>query len=95
MVNLLFVIFCSFFMFLFLIFCLCSLGYFLVCDLISNDLILFSLWICVLMILARQSVFRFVYFLVLFLVTVLGVVLCCVVLCCTFRRISLLSFYVL
>jgi hypothetical protein len=32
------------------------------CDLISYGLILLSLWICVLMVLARESIFRLGYF---------------------------------
>ena len=89
MVSLFFIIFCFFFILFFSLFCWGSLRYFLGCDLISYDLILLSLWICVLMILARESVFRFVYFPVFVVVIVLAVMLYC-----TCRRISLLSFYV-
>ena len=89
MVSLFFIIFCFFFILFFSLFCWGSLLYFLGCDLISCDLILLSLWICVLMILARESVFRFVYFPVFVVVIVLAVMLYC-----TFRRISLLSFYI-
>jgi len=37
------------------------LGYIFGCDLISYGLILLSLWICVLMVLARESIFRLGY----------------------------------
>ena len=67
------------------------MGYIFGCDLISYGLILLSLWICVLMVLARESVFRLRYFsgFSLFVVIVLTILLYC-----TFRRISLLSFYI-
>jgi len=67
------------------------LGYIFGCDLISYGLVLLSLWICVLIILARESVFRTNYFSGFF---VFVVVFLMVMLYCTFRRISLLSFYV-
>ena len=62
--DLLFVIF-HFFCLLFFFpyfFCWGGLGYIFGCDLISYGLVLLSLWICVLMILARESVFQFGYF---------------------------------
>jgi NADH-ubiquinone oxidoreductase chain 4 len=61
--------------------------YFCGCNVISYGLVLLSLWICVLMILARESLLRSSYFpgfslfVVVFLVTML---------CCTFRIIGLL-----
>nr|AIY61758.1 NADH dehydrogenase subunit 4 [Synacanthotermes sp. TB-2014] len=70
-------------------FCWSSLGYFLGCDLISYGLILLSLWICVLMVLASESVFRFFYFPGFLFVIVLAVMLYC-----TFGSVSLLSFYI-
>jgi NADH-ubiquinone oxidoreductase chain 4 len=66
------------------LFCWGSLGYFLGCDFISYGLILLSLWIYVLVVLARVSVFRFLFSCFLFVV----------ILYCTFGRVSLLSFYV-
>jgi hypothetical protein len=52
------------FLFLFSVpfFCWGNLGYLFGCDLISYGLILLSLWICVLIILARESIFRVGYF---------------------------------
>lgn len=67
------------------------MGYFLGCDVISYGLVLLSLWICVLMVLARESVFRSNYFSGLFLFVIIFLV---VMLYCTFRRVSLLSFYI-
>jgi NADH-ubiquinone oxidoreductase chain 4 len=52
------------------LFCWGNLGYFFGCDLISYGLILLSLWICVLIILARESNFRSGYFSGFFLVSV-------------------------
>nr|YP_009350632.1 NADH dehydrogenase subunit 4 [Bulbitermes laticephalus]AQP27508.1 NADH dehydrogenase subunit 4 [Bulbitermes laticephalus] len=72
-------------------FCWGGLGYIFGCDLISYGLILLSLWICVLMVLASESVFRSEYFSGFFLVVVIGLT---ILLCCTFSSISLLSFYI-
>ena len=63
--------FCFLFFFPFLIFfCWGNLNYFFGCDVISYGLVLLSLWICVLMVLARESVFRSGYFSGLFLFAV-------------------------
>nr|AQP28009.1 NADH dehydrogenase subunit 4 [Odontotermes sp. D TB-2017] len=72
-------------------FCWSGLGYFLGCDLISYGLIFLSLWICVLMILASESVFRFYYFPGFFLFIIIFLV---IMLYCTFGSVSLLSFYI-
>nr|WNL53882.1 NADH dehydrogenase subunit 4 [Microtermes sp.] len=72
-------------------FCWGNLGYFLGCDLISYGLIFLSLWICVLMILASESVFRLVYFPGFFLFIIIFLT---VMLYCTFSSVSLLSFYI-
>jgi NADH-ubiquinone oxidoreductase chain 4 len=59
-----FIVFLSllFIYFSFLIFfCWTGLGYIFGCDLISYGLIFLSLWICVLMVLARESVFFFFF----------------------------------
>ena len=83
---------CFVFLFFFpYFFCWGSLGYIFGCDLISYGLIFLSLWICVLMIMARESVFRFNYFSGFFVFVVVALT---VILYCTFRRISLLSFYI-
>ena len=50
------------FLFLFFFFFWGGLGYIFGCDLNSYSLILLSLWICILMILARESIFCLDYF---------------------------------
>nr|AIY61693.1 NADH dehydrogenase subunit 4 [Isognathotermes fungifaber] len=72
-------------------FCWSGLGYMFGCDLISYGLILLSLWICVLMVLASESIFRLGYFSGLFIFVV---IILTIMLYCTFSSISLLSFYV-
>nr|YP_009351659.1 NADH dehydrogenase subunit 4 [Procubitermes undulans]AQP30239.1 NADH dehydrogenase subunit 4 [Procubitermes undulans] len=72
-------------------FCWSSLGNMFGCDLISYGLIFLSLWICVLMVLASESVFRLNYFSGFFLFVVLMLT---IMLYCTFSSISLLSFYI-
>nr|QXT44292.1 NADH dehydrogenase subunit 4 [Astalotermes sp. C JRA-2021a] len=72
-------------------FCWGNLGYFFGCDLISYGLILLSLWICVLMILASESVYRSSYFPGFFLFVVMFLM---IMLYCTFSSVGLLSFYV-
>nr|URX53689.1 NADH dehydrogenase subunit 4 [Bifiditermes nr. madagascariensis] len=68
----------------------CNVGGVFGCDCISYGLILLSIWICVLMILASESVLRYVYFPELFLSFVILLV---VALFCTFGSINLFSFY--
>ena len=68
-----------------------GLGYIFGCDLISYGLVLLRLWICVLIILARESVFRSGYFPGFFVFVIIART---IMLYCTFRRISLLSFYI-
>nr|QXT44175.1 NADH dehydrogenase subunit 4 [Adaiphrotermes sp. B JRA-2021a] len=72
-------------------FCWGNLGSFFGCDLISYGLILLSLWICVLMILASESVFRSGYFSGFFVFVVVALT---IMLYCTFSSVGLLSFYV-
>nr|URH16835.1 NADH dehydrogenase subunit 4 [Glyptotermes pubescens] len=67
-----------------------NLGNMLGCDYLSYGLILLSFWICVLMIMASESVLRFAYYSDLFLVFV---VLLMIALFCTFGSINLFSFY--
>nr|WHM51909.1 NADH dehydrogenase subunit 4 [Porotermes adamsoni] len=71
-------------------FCWGNLGYMFGCDYVSFGLILLSFWICVLMILASESVFRFNYFSCFFL---LVVVFLLIMLYCTFSSVSFFSFY--
>nr|QXT44448.1 NADH dehydrogenase subunit 4 [Apolemotermes fodiens] len=72
-------------------FCWGNLGSFFGCDLISYGLILLSLWICVLMILASESIFRSGYFSGFFVFVVISLT---IMLYCTFSSVGLLSFYV-
>nr|URX54430.1 NADH dehydrogenase subunit 4 [Glyptotermes sp. 16 AB-2022a] len=67
-----------------------SLGYMFGCDYISYGLILLSFWVCVLMITASESVFRYFYYPGLFLCFV---VLLMIMLFCTFSSVNLFSFY--
>jgi NADH-ubiquinone oxidoreductase chain 4 len=67
-----------------------NLGYMFGCDYISYGLILLSFWICVLIITARESVFRSNYYPGLFLGFI---ILLMVMLFCTFRSVGLFSFY--
>nr|URX53249.1 NADH dehydrogenase subunit 4 [Cryptotermes sp. 2 AB-2022a] len=66
------------------------LGYMFGCDYLSYGLILLSFWICVLMIMASESVLRSYYHPSLFL---FFVVILVVFLFCTFGSLSLFSFY--
>jgi NADH:ubiquinone oxidoreductase subunit 4 (subunit M) len=61
-------------------------------DYISYGLILLRFWVCVLIIMARESIFRSVYYPGLFLGFV---VLLLIMLFCTFTRINLFSFYLI
>nr|YP_010946409.1 NADH dehydrogenase subunit 4 [Haplosymploce aurantiaca]WGO57127.1 NADH dehydrogenase subunit 4 [Haplosymploce aurantiaca] len=86
-------IFFLLFMFLFMFsyyFCWGGMSYIFGCDYISYGLILLSLWICVLMIMASESVLRGDYFPSFFLLMVL---LLLILLYCTFSSMSLFSFY--
>nr|AIY61667.1 NADH dehydrogenase subunit 4 [Glyptotermes sp. A TB-2014] len=67
-----------------------NLGFMLGCDCISYGLILLSFWICVLMVMASESIFRSFYYVNLFLGFV---ILLMIVLFCTFSSINLFSFY--
>nr|URX52723.1 NADH dehydrogenase subunit 4 [Incisitermes nr. barretti] len=66
------------------------LGYMFGCDCISYGLILLSIWICVLMIMASESILRSVYYSGLFM---FFVVLLAILLFCTFSSVGLFSFY--
>nr|AVN67880.1 NADH dehydrogenase subunit 4 [Therea regularis] len=60
------------------------------CDVISYGLILLSFWICVLMIMASESIVRFNYYSGFFLFMIVFLLL---MLFCTFSSINMLSFY--
>lgn len=67
-----------------------EISYFLGCDVLSYGLILLSLWICSLILLARESVYKYNNYKNLFL---FNVVILLLLLVLTFRRISLFIFY--
>lgn len=67
-----------------------EISYFLGCDILSYGLILLSLWICSLILLARESVYKYNNYKNLFL---FNVVILLLLLVLTFRRISLFIFY--
>nr|URX53884.1 NADH dehydrogenase subunit 4 [Kalotermitidae sp. 1 AB-2022a] len=67
-----------------------NLSYIFGCDCISYGLILLSFWICVLMIMASEVVFRSFYYSGLFLFFIVSLV---IMLFCTFGSTNLFSFY--
>nr|QWL25016.1 NADH dehydrogenase subunit 4 [Cryptotermes brevis] len=67
-----------------------NLSYIFGCDCISYGLILLSFWICVLMIMASESILRSFYFSGLFLSFIILLV---IFLFCTFGSVNLFSFY--
>nr|AVN67462.1 NADH dehydrogenase subunit 4 [Gyna capucina] len=71
-------------------FCWGGMSYVFGCDYISFGLILLSVWICVLMIMASESIFRTGYFDNFFLFMVLILLL---FLMCSFSSLNLFSFY--
>lgn len=66
------------------------LSYFIGCDLLSFIMVILSFWICSLIILASQKIFRIIYYYKLFLL-VIGFLVISLYL--TFRRINLFIFY--
>nr|AVN68010.1 NADH dehydrogenase subunit 4 [Melanozosteria nitida] len=71
-------------------FCWGQLSYMFGCDLISFGLILLSFWICVLMIMASESVVHYNYYDNFFTLMILMLLL---MLYCTFSSVSMFSFY--
>ena len=67
-----------------------SISYLFGCDIISYGLILLSLWIISLILMARESIYKYRNYTNLFL---LNIILLLVLLVFTFRRISLFIFY--
>ena len=67
-----------------------SVSYFFGCDIISYGLILLSLWIVSLILMARESVYKYNNYINLFLV---NIILLLIILVLTFRRIRLFMFY--
>nr|AVN67514.1 NADH dehydrogenase subunit 4 [Pycnoscelus femapterus] len=71
-------------------FCWGCLGNMFGCDYISYGLILLSIWICVLMIMASESINRLIYFNDFFLFMI---IILLIFLVCTFSSLNLFSFY--
>nr|YP_009229034.1 NADH dehydrogenase subunit 4 [Opisthoplatia orientalis]ALS20326.1 NADH dehydrogenase subunit 4 [Opisthoplatia orientalis] len=71
-------------------FCWVGISYLFGCDYISYGLILLSIWICVLMITASESIYRNNYFDIFFLFMVVILLL---LLICTFSSMNLFTFY--
>nr|AVN67739.1 NADH dehydrogenase subunit 4 [Eurycotis opaca] len=71
-------------------FCWGNLSYMFGCDIISFGLILLSIWICVLMVMASESVLRYDYYNNFFLFVI---VLLLMMLYCTFSSVNMFSFY--
>nr|WEY03888.1 NADH dehydrogenase subunit 4 [Sweltsa sp.] len=67
-----------------------NLGYFMGCDILSYGLILLSLWICVLMVTASESVYRYRNYEGFFLLMILVLL---ILLYCTFSSMNLFMFY--
>nr|AVN68291.1 NADH dehydrogenase subunit 4 [Galiblatta cribrosa] len=67
-----------------------NMSYIFGCDYISYSLILLSIWICILMIMASESILRYHYFDNFFLFMVVFLLL---MLFCTFSSLSLFTFY--
>ena len=67
-----------------------SISYFFGCDMISYGLIILSLWIVSLILMARESVYKYNNYVNLFLV---NIILLLILLVLTFRRIRLFIFY--
>nr|YP_008757763.1 NADH dehydrogenase subunit 4 [Eurema hecabe]AGG39634.1 NADH dehydrogenase subunit 4 [Eurema hecabe] len=83
------------FMFLFMIVSMnlmnfCNLSYMFGCDMISFGLILLSIWICSLMIMASENLFKTKYYLNLFLMNILFLL---IMLYLTFSSMNILMFY--
>nr|AVN68019.1 NADH dehydrogenase subunit 4 [Tryonicus mackerrasae] len=81
------------FMFIFNIpyfFCWGNLGYMFGCDYISYGLIMLSIWICLLMLMASESIYRIGHYDILFMIIIIFLLL---MLWGTFSSISLFSFY--
>nr|YP_010613660.1 NADH dehydrogenase subunit 4 [Delias belladonna]WAR69291.1 NADH dehydrogenase subunit 4 [Delias belladonna] len=68
----------------------CNLGYMMGCDMISFGLILLSIWICSLMIMASESLYKDNYFYNLFLINILFLL---IMLYLTFSMLNILMFY--
>nr|AVN67977.1 NADH dehydrogenase subunit 4 [Neolaxta sp. B107] len=84
-----FLSFMYFYMFPFF-FCWGGLSYMLGCDYISYGLVLLSIWICILMVTASESIYRHNYFETFFLFMILLLLL---LLFCTFSSLNLFNFY--
>nr|QZZ18197.1 NADH dehydrogenase subunit 4 [Bibasis miraculata] len=68
----------------------CNLGYMLGCDMISFGLILLSIWICCLMIMASEKLYKYNFFMIFFL---LNIIFLLIMLYLTFSLMNLFMFY--
>nr|YP_010719264.1 NADH dehydrogenase subunit 4 [Parnassius tenedius]WDR47327.1 NADH dehydrogenase subunit 4 [Parnassius tenedius] len=68
----------------------CNLSYMMGCDLISYGLILLSIWICMLMIMASESLYKFNFYINFFL---FNIVVLLIMLYLTFSMMNLFMFY--
>nr|QGX06392.1 NADH dehydrogenase subunit 4 [Microperla geei] len=68
----------------------CNMGYFMGCDVLSYGLILLSLWICVLMMTASESIYRFKNYEGFFMLMILSLL---ILLYLTFSTTNLFLFY--
>nr|YP_009250306.1 NADH dehydrogenase subunit 4 [Panchlora nivea]AMW91061.1 NADH dehydrogenase subunit 4 [Panchlora nivea] len=71
-------------------FCWNEISYMFGCDIISFGLVMLSIWICVLMIMASESIYYYNYFSGFF---VFMIILLMLMLVCTFSSLSLFTFY--
>nr|AVN67492.1 NADH dehydrogenase subunit 4 [Panchlora nivea] len=88
-----FLIFMASFIFMFSFpyyFCWSEVGYMFGCDIISFGLVMLSIWICVLMIMASESVYHYNYYSGFF---VFMIILLMLMLVCTFSSLNLFIFY--
>ena len=82
--------FVYFYIFILFYFCWGEIGYIFGCDIISFGLVILRIWICVLIIMARESIYHYNYFRGFFVFIIVILIL---ILICTFRRIRLFTFY--
>nr|WDV10762.1 NADH dehydrogenase subunit 4 [Parnassius tenedius] len=68
----------------------CNLSYMMGCDLISYGLILLSIWICMLMIMASESLYKFNFYINFFL---FNIIVLLIMLYLTFSMMNLFMFY--
>lgn len=67
-----------------------NLGYILGCDIISYGLILLRIWICALMVMARENLYKINFYVNFFLINIIFLI---IILYLTFRTVNLFIFY--